>query len=530
MNDRAVFAAETIAMHAMDAYETHQPFRDMYDMAVARGIKFERMLVDELVNVVAYTLLPTGQADLETGKSVAKMVNSIVGTNIDATAGMTRINNAMKQMQASGIPADRMGSQMVPISFAMMLQSGAISQAWMAATALVGLTEYLKRDERFASNDGVGFNALQFQKGLYNVMMRRGMQLSGREEILAQLDREYDAQAEARDPEAAKRARAVRLEEAMGELNDMIGLKDVKKDVADLISLTRYRAVKAQLEMGDAPASMHLVFTGNPGTGKTTIARVLGKVYKELGLLKKGHFVEVSRSDLVAGYVGQTAEKTKKVIEQAKGGVLFIDEAYSLAPDLGKDGKDFGSEAIETLLKAMEDNRDNLVVIVAGYPDLMKKFINANPGLQSRFNKYVDFPDYNGKELGQIVDVMLKSRDFSIDEDARRQVTKLLDGARGKTGFGNGRTVRNLLDKLEQRVAFRVEKSGLLDKPADTDAEKAALRAALSTITPADVVGVTLDTIKAKDEAAEKTSEGLGYIGFIPPSDKRQPAPGKRLH
>ena len=208
--------------------------------------------------------------------------------------------------------------------------------------------------------------------------------------------------------------------------------------------------------MKQPAVTLHMVFSGNPGTGKTTVARLLAKIYKCIGVLPKGQLIEVDRSNLVEGFVGQTAIKTKEVIESALGGVLFIDEAYTLTA--GKDNKDFGQEAVDTLLKMMEDNRDNLVVIVAGYTDLMEEFVSSNPGLKSRFNKYINFRDYNADELFDIFVSMCKNQEYEADteglECAKAYLKKKAENH--DENFANAREVRNYIERAISRQATRV--------------------------------------------------------------------------
>ena len=212
------------------------------------------------------------------------------------------------------------------------------------------------------------------------------------------------------------------MKDLLAELDSYIGLQTVKEEVHNLINMASVYQLRRQHGLPTTDMSLHLVFTGNPGTGKTMMARMMARIYRSLDILSRGQLVEVDRSGLVAGYVGQTALKTQKVIEKAMGGVLFIDEAYALN---GKSENDFGQEAIDTVLKAMEDHRDDLVVIVAGYTDLMDKFIHSNPGLESRFNRFLLFEDYTADEMVQIFDMQCKKGCYRLTEDARPLVRSI---------------------------------------------------------------------------------------------------------
>lgn len=246
------------------------------------------------------------------------------------------------------------------------------------------------------------------------------------------------------------------LQELLEELNSLTGLDDVKKDVNSLINLLQIRKIREERGMKQIPMSLHLVFSGNPGTGKTTVARLLAKIYYNLGVLTKGHLVEVDRSGLVGGYVGQTAIKVQEVIQKSLGGILFIDEAYSLTANKGEN--DYGLEAVDTLLKGMEDHRDDLVVIVAGYPDLMNEFLNSNPGLRSRFNKFINFADYNPKELVDIFKNMCNKSGYSATEECIEYVQKYFEKRyiTRNINFANGRDVRNFFEMAMVNQANRL--------------------------------------------------------------------------
>ncbi len=300
---------------------------------------------------------------------------------------------------------------------------------------------------------------------------------------------------------------AVDMDAALGvalkNIDHMIGLDTAKRDIKQNISVARFNEVKQELGLDSNPISRHMVFTGNPGTGKTTFAREVAKVYKALGFIEREDVLEVKREDLVAGYVGQTALKTKEVIDKAKGGVLFIDEAYALSRSADSPGgsNDFGREAIDTLVAAMENMRDDLIVIVAGYQAPMQKFIDANEGLKSRFMTYITFEDYSVPQLGQILDTMVGDRGYKLDPDARAFAMGLLEKEKDRVkpkDFGNGRVVRNLVEKSEKELAERLEKEGKLGSGRG-GLDKEQLKKELTTLTLADLKGVSLDSLTSKD-------------------------------
>ena len=261
------------------------------------------------------------------------------------------------------------------------------------------------------------------------------------------------------------------------ELDDLIGLESVKKEVRSLANFVKLQKQREAKGLKTAKVSYHLVFYGSPGTGKTTVARIIGRIYKDLGVLKKGHTVETDRSGLVAKYLGQTALKTDTVVQQAIHGVLFIDEAYALVPEDGN-GQDYGQEAISTLLKRMEDYRDSLVVIIAGYRNEMQRFIDSNPGLQSRFNRYIDFPDYTGAELTDIFKMYMKKNQYTLTPDAENYLREQLDYAvaHKDRNFGNARFARNVFEKSIQQQANRLAGKTNLSKEELTELTVADLQ------------------------------------------------------
>ena len=245
------------------------------------------------------------------------------------------------------------------------------------------------------------------------------------------------------------------VEDILKELDSLVGLNTVKKLVRELQAFVEIQKRREDAKLATEPLVLHMIFKGNPGTGKTTVARIIGKLMKEIGVLQKGHILELERADLVGEYIGHTAQKTKDQLKKALGGVMFVDEAYSLARG-GE--KDFGKEAIDTMVKYMEDHKNNLILILAGYEEEMTNFLKINPGLKSRFPIHIDFPDYNISELLSIGDQMLKEREYELDSEARDELTKIL--IRKLTGQsryeGNARLVRNLIEKAIRKQALRL--------------------------------------------------------------------------
>jgi hypothetical protein len=312
----------------------------------------------------------------------------------------------------------------------------------------------------------------EFRTMLLSAMDAGGVARPGRPATTARADAATEPAPAVPEPELPP---ARSIEELLAELDALIGLDHVKTEVRRLTSLLRIQALRAEHDLPTIETSKHLVFTGNPGTGKTTVARLLSQIYRALGVVDRGHLVETDRSDLVAGYVGQTATRTKAVLESALGGTVLIDEAYALA----RGGEsDFGREAIDTLVKFMEDHRDDLAVVVAGYPDEMRQLIETNPGLESRFARTLEFPDYTTDELVRIFDLMSSKQEYHLDADARARLIAVIEAEPRGHGFGNARFVRNVFEQAVSMQALRL---------ADVTAPS---REQLTTLAAADIAAV----------------------------------------
>lgn len=252
------------------------------------------------------------------------------------------------------------------------------------------------------------------------------------------------------------------LKHCMKQLNRLIGLADIKRIVLEVYALIKIGQKRQSAGLSTEQQVLHMIFKGNPGTGKTTVARILGQLFREMGVLSEGHLVEVERADLVGEYIGHTAQRTRDWVKKALGGILFIDEAYSLARG-GE--KDFGKEAVDTLVKAMEDYKHRFILILAGYPLEMEHFLLSNPGLPSRFPLQISFPDYTVDELMKIADTMLKERQYTMTSEAKRLLRQTIEQRAGRPfkHFGNAREVRNMIEQAIRHHAFR-----LLEKTSPT--------------------------------------------------------------
>ena len=415
-------------------------FLDMYTqalllrMAQANGFASAQMLAF-IAQVPSRDVLSIGKATSDTALTIGYKNRSFA----EGTPLLLRCCVAMDDKDGTS------SAQQFVDGVSRLLYAAADVGEGMTGNQLSFITGYLGGLRTFLLSRAAGRHASGVQE------MRADAPAGGENPAVRQ---EAAAQPTAKQAEAQGEEKT--LEALMEELDSLIGLDGVKREVRSLINLIKVRQMRKEHDLKVMDMSFHMVFTGNPGTGKTTVARLVAKIYKQLGFLSQGQLIETDRSGLVAGYVGQTAGKVTEVVKSALGGILFIDEAYALARK-GMDN-DFGREAIDTLVKLMEDNRDDLVVIVAGYTDEMHDFLTSNPGLISRFNKYIDFPDYTDDELMAILAMNAKRQGYAVSDGANETVRGMLGEMTvgDRMDFGNARGMRNTLEKLVQEQANRL--------------------------------------------------------------------------
>ena len=419
-------------------------FLDMYTQALLLRFAQHTGYVSEnmkrfVAEIPARDVLAIGKATCENALNIGHKNRSFA----EGTPLLLRCCVAMDDKDATD------SAQQFVSGVSQLLYAAADVDGSMGGAALNFITSYLGSLRTFLLTRAAGRHAGAAQEILRSVDVPGS---SEKKNSAAPAQGDKGAAPQAKKEEEPEKT----VDELLAELDNLIGLDGVKREVHSLINLIKVRKMREQHNLKVMDMSFHMVFTGNPGTGKTTVARLVAKIYKQLGFLSQGQLIETDRSGLVAGYVGQTAGKVTEVVGSALGGILFIDEAYALARK-GMDN-DFGREAIDTLVKLMEDNRDDLVVIVAGYTEEMHDFLTSNPGLISRFNKYIDFPDYTDDELMAILAMNAKRQGYVISDGANAVVRERLESmsVSDRLDFGNARGMRNTLEKLVQEQANRL--------------------------------------------------------------------------
>ena len=445
-------------------------FLDMYTQALLLRMAQSCGLTDALRRFIAGVperdVLSIGKASCEAALNIGHKNRSFA----EGTPLLLRCCVAMDDKDGTA------SAQQFVDGVSRLLYAAADADGDLSGSELSFITTYAGGLRTFLMTRAAGRHASGVQEAA------RRIDIPGEEGAAPSADRAAgDAPTSAQSEQAQPAEDEETLDELMAQLDGLIGLDGVKREVRTLINLIKVRKLRKEHELKVMDMSFHMVFTGNPGTGKTTVARLIAKIYRKLGFLSKGQLVETDRSGLVAGYVGQTAGKVTEVVTSALGGILFIDEAYALARK-GMEN-DFGREAIDTLVKLMEDHRDDLVVIVAGYTDEMHDFLTSNPGLISRFNKYIDFPDYSDDELMDILRMNAQKQGYTLSDGAQKLVREMLSSMTlsDRMDFGNARGMRNTLEKLVQEQANRIARQEgeitreMLEELSEEDARAALL-------------------------------------------------------